>query len=68
MSENGTEPPPGHPDAVAKGCVCPVRDNANGAGVYIGKDNQIISWFSFSCPLHGNSDSVADDYICHRYT
>lgn len=45
-------PNPGSHAAVDTGCLCPVMDNANGAGVSIG--GQTMHWISSQCPLHGS--------------
>ncbi len=43
-------PPPGHPEAVKKGCKCDPAANMNGAGV----DGR-AGWYRIAgtCPLHG---------------
>lgn len=43
------EPSPGSPEAVKKGCLCPVLDNHNGKG-YKGIEGIYI--YNGSCPLH----------------
>mgnify|MGYP001582440674 CR=1 FL=1 len=47
MSENMS---PGSPEAVTKGCRCPVIDNAHGRGCGWGPDN---FWINEDCPMHG---------------
>lgn len=44
-----TTPPPGSDAAVARGCTCPVRDNARGHGAYGQQGN---FWTAQDCPLH----------------
>ena len=45
-------PRPGSPDAVQRGCTCPVLDNHHGAGM--GSDGERYGWWQDSaCPLHG---------------
>ena len=48
------QPNPGSPEAVEKGCKCPVMDNHYGKGFPLGKENEPMFWVSFDCPLHGN--------------
>ena len=43
-------PNPGSPEAVAKGCTCPVIDNHHGRG--FGVDGKQF-WMDGGCPLHG---------------
>ena len=40
-------PTPGSPEAVARGCTCPVIDNHHGRGVKPG-----VFWINKDCPLH----------------
>ena len=47
------QPNPGSPEAVEKGCKCPVMDNHAGEGFHMG-DNGPMFWMVRSCPLHGN--------------
>lgn len=57
MTENKI-PNPGSPEAVQQGCLCPVMDNHNGAGFYMGEENGLMFWRVRGCPLHG---VVADE-------
>lgn len=41
---------PGSADAVARGCTCPVMDNAHGKG--LAGDGKAY-WITMGCPLHG---------------
>ncbi len=52
MSETtNAVPNPGSDAAVAKGCTCPVLDNARGRGrVYRGT---VEFWIDGGCPIHG---------------
>ena len=43
-------PTPGSDEAVAKGCSCPVSDNARGQG--IPDRGEVVFWISAGCPLH----------------
>lgn len=44
--------PPGSPQAIAAGCVCPVLDNGHGRGR--GGDGERYGWWmSVACPMHG---------------
>ncbi len=43
---------PGTREAQQGGCICPVMDNDNGAGIPLG-DGQIGYWVSGDCPIHG---------------
>ena len=46
------KPKPGSPDAIKQGCVCPILDNAHGAGV--GGDGEKYGWWTNAdCPIHG---------------
>lgn len=43
-------PPPGHPEAIRKGCACPVLDNSNGQGwPFPGTEKWVVN---FDCPIH----------------
>jgi len=42
-------PTPGSPEAVAKGCTCPVIDNRYGKGV---RSDRAEYWVNGGCPLH----------------
>lgn len=44
--------PPGSKEAVARGCLCPQFDNANGLGAYYGFRPGMF-WVDAQCPLHG---------------
>ena len=44
-------PNPGSDEAVARGCSCPVLDNAHGAGLPY-PDGPVF-WVNKDCPLHG---------------
>jgi hypothetical protein len=54
MTEN--QPNPGSPQAVDKGCKCPVMDNGNGKGIGPLKDGTMMFWRALDCPLHGKGD------------
>lgn len=49
------KPKPGSPDAIKQGCVCPILDNAHGAGVG-GDGGKFGWWISGYCPLHGEEN------------
>lgn len=50
---------PGSQEAVDKGCLCPVMDNAHGAG--IGGDGIRFGWWiNEECPLHGSKFMVSN--------
>ena len=53
--ETETIPNPGSPAAVARGCTCPVYDNAHGAGMGQDEHGQVVYVMSEDCPLHGGS-------------
>lgn len=57
MSET---PAPGSPEALERGCECPVTDNGHGKGIHDGRvvnqDGQPIYVFVAGCPLHGAGD------------
>lgn len=44
-------PKPGSPEALAKGCTCPVMDNHHGKGVPDGKGASQF-WYTMGCPVH----------------
>lgn len=47
-------PNPGCPEAVKMGCLCPERDNGNGAGChYLGTNGEPQFIHDPDCPLHG---------------
>jgi hypothetical protein len=52
--------PPGSPEAVEKGCDCPILDNSRGKGAYGGgirdSDGDILYWINQKCPLHGENN------------
>lgn len=48
-------PNPGSPEAVKQGCLCPVMDNHNGRGFFMGEIGPLF-WMSRECPLHGPKD------------
>ncbi len=49
---------PGSPEAVAKGCTCPITDNAHGLGVP-GADGNY--WITDDCPIHGRKEEEEDE-------
>lgn len=54
--------PPGHPDAVNAGCLCPQMDNGHGQGSgYVGLDGSPMFWFSQDCPIHGGEKAEPID-------
>jgi hypothetical protein len=55
------QPNPGSPEAIEKGCKCPVMDNHGGKGFTMGKENGILFWMVTSCPLHGNGMEEQDE-------
>lgn len=46
-----TTPNPGSPEAIARGCTCPVIDNQHGHGVEF--RGEVAFWVIDTCPLHG---------------
>lgn len=52
MATEHTVPNPGSPDAVARGCTCPVRDNRAGQGAGVVHPNDVFFWVTEGCPLH----------------
>ena len=44
-------PNPGSPEAVEKGCTCPIIDNHHGEGFPC--DGKQAFWIDATCPLHG---------------
>jgi hypothetical protein len=47
-------PNPGSPAAVEAGCKCPIMDNHNGRGFFMGAENGPLFWMVMICPLHGD--------------
>ena len=57
-------PAHGSPEAIAKGCTCPVSDNARGRG-YLG-DGERFGWVVVeSCPIHGKERK--NERAAHTY-
>lgn len=54
------QPNPGSPEAIEKGCKCPVMDNHYGKGVFLG-DSGPHFWRLASCPLHGDGDKWKEE-------
>lgn len=48
-------PNPGSPEAIAKGCKCPVIDNGHGRG-WLGQPNVFV--YSGACPFHCPADAL----------
>lgn len=44
---------PGSPEAVTRGCLCPILDNHGGAGVTWGGETSW--WIDGDCPLHAGT-------------
>ena len=44
--------PPGHPEAVQAGCICPTSDNGHGKGSGQYKDGLPLYWINYDCPYH----------------
>jgi len=56
MTDN---PNPGSPEAIEKGCACPILDNAHGRGYMGGVKDQnggVIFVMRADCPLHGYAE------------
>jgi len=58
-----TKPPPGSPEALEKGCECPVIDNGHGKGAYIDHKGKPVYWFNKECPLHGEAEEINGETI-----
>ena len=62
-----TVPNPGSNEALARGCKCPVLDNAHGRGVpwprTDGRDpvEYPSFWTHPDCPLHGSREEAGDE-------
>ncbi len=52
------DPRPGSPEAVQRGCACPVIDNGHGRG-HLGEGEKYGWWMNASCPLHGEPKEEA---------
>lgn len=54
--------PPGDPQAVAAGCLCPVLDNGHGRGCgYVDSQGAPLYVFNDACPLHGGNQAEVMD-------
>lgn len=61
--------PPGHPEAVKAGCICPVQDNHGGRGNGWKKaSGEVLFWYDEECPLHGgdNAQPVSMETWCEK--
>jgi hypothetical protein len=59
MTTTALPPSPGSPEAVARGCTCPVIDNGHGRG-YHGQPDVFV--YAEGCPLHwASAPSSAPD-------
>lgn len=57
-------PNPGSDEAIEKGCLCPVIDNAGGAGIPGTENtNNPNFWINELCPLHNPLQARADGKI-----
>jgi hypothetical protein len=54
------QPNPGSNEALAKGCRCPILDNAHGVGVpgMSGPDGEPQFWINERCPLPGSGEDM----------
>lgn len=52
-------PNPGSPEAVARGCTCPVIDNHHGRGVPASDGPWF--WHTVGCPVHVLRTVIPDD-------
>lgn len=43
--------PPGSPEAIKSGCLCPVMDNHHGKGITV--NGKTAFWINSECPIHG---------------
>lgn len=70
MSKDRCEYPPGHPEAVKIGCLCPTLTNGHGRGCGV-KDEQGNPpfWFNHDCPIHGRNkaEPVDDDALVFEH-
>ena len=59
------QPTPGSPEAVEKGCTCPQRDNAHGAGYRPGTPEAPTPLFIImeGCPLHWTKEGEDDGEV-----
>jgi hypothetical protein len=56
-------PTPGSPEAVAKGCSCPIMDNGHGRG-YMGQKNVFV--ISNVCSIHSSSLAKKEKRYCYE--
>jgi hypothetical protein len=53
-------PNPGSPEAVKKGCLCPVMDNRRGRGCgRTGENGDPLFYMDEACPVHRPSERAA---------
>lgn len=45
-------PNPGSPEAIKRGCKCPVLDNGHGKGNHMDENGKPLFWYSRECGLH----------------
>ncbi len=65
MTPNEYQHPPGHPQAVADGCSCPVMDNANGNGCgYVDAAGNPLYVLDMECRLHNGAPEPNPQDMC----
>ena len=52
--------PPGDPQAIIDGCICPVIDNRYGRGIYTGEDGLPVFIYNQGCKLHGAAKEASE--------
>lgn len=51
--------PPGSPEAIAQGCICPPMDNAHGLGIF-GMPGHYV--YVVGCPLHPEAMELREQH------
>ena len=65
---NSLPPPPGSDEAMEKGCLCPVYDNAHGAGRGKDEHGRVVYVINEACPLHGRRNTQDTSQNAHSAT
>lgn len=57
--------PPGHPDAIAQGCLCPAIDNGHGKGSgRVDQNGDPLYWLNWDCPAHVEQAEAKAEVDC----
>jgi hypothetical protein len=61
-------PAPGSMAAAQMGCICAVRDNSYGYGMYLNEYGDPMYSVNMACKVHGRPPEVKDDGKRRDYT